>query len=39
MPKNPSLNVGSVDKPKPYLERLPEALLTAFSTNDRINRY
>jgi uncharacterized damage-inducible protein DinB len=39
MPKRPSLNAGSVDKPKPYLERLPEALLTAFNTNDRINHY
>ena len=37
MPKRPSLNADSVDKS--YLERLPEALLTAFSTNDRINRY
>ena len=33
MPKRPSLNAGSVDKPKPYLERLPEAL------HDRINHY
>jgi uncharacterized damage-inducible protein DinB len=39
MPKRPSLNAGFVDKPKPYLDRLPDALLTAFSTNDRINRY
>ena len=39
MPKRPSLNAGSVDKPKPYLDHLPEALLTAFRTNDRINRY
>jgi uncharacterized damage-inducible protein DinB len=37
MPKRPSLNADSVDKS--YLERLPKALLTAFSTNDRINRY
>lgn len=39
MPKRPSLNAGFVDKPKPYLDRLPDALLTVFSTNDRINRY
>jgi hypothetical protein len=31
--------VGSVDKPKPFLDRLPEALLNGYSTNDRINRY
>jgi uncharacterized damage-inducible protein DinB len=37
MPKRPSLNADSVGKS--YLQRLPEALLTAFSTNDRINRY
>jgi uncharacterized damage-inducible protein DinB len=37
MPKNPSLKSGASDKG--YLDRLPEALLTAFSTNDRINHY
>jgi uncharacterized damage-inducible protein DinB len=37
MPKRPSPNADSGDKS--YLERLSEALLTAFSTNDRINRY
>jgi uncharacterized damage-inducible protein DinB len=37
MPKNPSLKAGVADKT--YLDRLQEALLTAFSTNDRINHY
>ncbi len=37
MPKNPSLKDGATDQK--YLDRLPEALLNAFSTNDRINRY
>ena len=37
MPKNPSLKAGVADKA--YLDRLPEALLNAFSTNDRINHY
>ena len=37
MPKNPSLKAGVTDKT--YMDRLPEALLDAFSTNDRINHY
>jgi len=37
MPKNPSLKAGSPDTK--YLDRLPESLLNAFRTNDRINQY
>jgi uncharacterized damage-inducible protein DinB len=37
MPKNPSLKAGPLGIK--YLDRLPEALLNAFQTNDRINHY
>ena len=37
MRENPSLKAGEANHT--YLRRLPEALLTAYSTNDRINRY
>ncbi len=37
MPKNPRLKADAAE-PR-YVDRLPESLLNAFSTNDRINRY
>jgi uncharacterized damage-inducible protein DinB len=37
MPKSPSLKSGPADQS--YPSRLPAALLDAFATNDRINRY
>jgi len=37
MPKTKSPSAGSVDQP--YTNRLPAAMLKAFKTNDRINRY
>jgi uncharacterized damage-inducible protein DinB len=37
MPKKPPFNAGVVDQP--YASQLPEALVNAFNTNNRINQY